>query len=197
MKNTFFVTASIACGKSTFLEIANSMGYKTLSADEMAHQILDESAKFIAELFENSALIKEDKIDRKALGALVFNDKNAKKKLEAFMHPKIKERLLEKIQFLEQKNKPFFIELPLFFENNNYKNLGKSILIYASKEQSLERLMQRDKLSKEEALKRIEAQMDIEKKVSLADFVVKNTSSYADFRQECIKVIQNISKGKV
>lgn len=197
MKNTFFVTASIACGKSTFIEIANSMGYQSISADEVAHQILDEFAKELTELFENKALIKENKIDRKALGSLVFNDKNAKKKLEDFMHPKIKERLLEKIQFLEQKNKPFFVELPLFFESDNYKNLGKSILIYASKEQSLKRLMQRDKLSKEEALKRIEAQMDIEKKVPLADFVVKNTNSYADFRKECIKLIQDISKGKV
>ncbi|MCH5336928.1 MAG: dephospho-CoA kinase [Campylobacter sp.] len=197
MKNTFFVSASIACGKSSFIKIANSMGFESLSADEITHELLNEFAKELAKLFENPALIKEDKIDRKALGNLVFNDKNAKKKLENFIHPKIKERLLEKIQILEQKNKPFFVELPLFFENNNYANLGKSILIYASKEQSLERLMQREKLSKEEALKRIEAQMDIEKKVALADFVIYNTSTYENFKAECIKFIEKISKGEL
>ncbi|WP_276882404.1 dephospho-CoA kinase [Campylobacter cuniculorum] len=197
MNHTFFVSASIACGKSTFIKIAHSMGFESLSADEIAHEILNEFSNELARLFENPALLIDGKINRKALGVLVFNDKNAKKKLENFMHPKIKERLLEKIHILEQKNKPFFVELPLFFENNNYANLGKSILIYASKEQSLERLMKRENLSKEEALKRIEAQMDIEKKIPLADFVIYNTSTYENFKAECIKFIEKISRGEI
>lgn len=196
MKHTFFVSASIACGKSTFIQIANSMGFESLSADDLTHQILNEFSEELVELFKDPTLIKEDKIDRKALGVLVFNNKDAKKRLENFIHPKIKERLLEKIQILERKNKAFFVELPLFFENNNYANLGKSVLIYATKEQSLERLMQREKLSKEEALKRIQAQMDIEEKVPLADFVIYNTGTYENFKAECIKFLEKISKGE-
>ncbi len=194
MKHAFFVSASIACGKSTFLEIANSLGFESISADKIAHQILDEFAKELATLFKNPALISKGKIDRKALAALIFNDKEAKKRLENFTHPKIKERILEKTQILEQKNKIFFVEIPLFFENNNYANLGKSILIYADKEQSLKRLMQREKLSKEEALKRINSQMDIDKKLDLADFVIYNTSTYENFKAECIKFIEKLSK---
>lgn len=196
MKHTFFVSASIACGKSTFIQIANSMGFESLSADDLTHQILNEFSEELVELFKDPTLIKEGKVDRKALGVLVFNNKDAKKRLENFIHPKIKERLLEKIQILERKNKAFFVELPLFFENNNYANLGKSVLIYATKEQSLERLMQREKLSKEEALKRIQAQMDIEEKVPLADFVIYNTGTYENFKAECIKFLEKISKGE-
>ncbi len=194
MKHAFFVSASIACGKSTFVKIARSMGFESLSADKIAHQILEEFAKELAELFKNPALISKGKIDRKALGSLVFSDKEAKKKLEDFIHPKIKERLLKKMQTLEQKNRPFFVELPLFFENNNYARLGKSILIYANKEQSLQRLMKRESLSEEEALKRIESQMDIEEKVPLADFVIDNTSTFDNFRHNCVRFIKRLSK---
>ncbi|MBK1971799.1 dephospho-CoA kinase [Campylobacter sp. TTU_617] len=199
MKNAFFVTASIACGKSSFIKIANSMGFKSISADKIAHQILDNFSKELVEIFipfntDKLSLIENNKINRKNLAKIVFSNLQAKKTLENFTHPKIRTKILEQMQILECENKPFFIEVPLFFESKAYKNLGKVILIYAPKELSLKRLMQRDNLSKEEALKRIEALMDIEKKVSLADFVITNESSYEIFQEKSIKFIEKLSK---
>ncbi|MBK1964470.1 dephospho-CoA kinase [Campylobacter novaezeelandiae] len=199
MKNAFFVTASIACGKSSFIKIANSMGFKSISADKIAHQILDSFSKELIEIFspfntDKLNLINDHKIDRKNLGKIIFSNPQAKKILEDFTHPKIRIKILEQMQILEQENKPFFIEIPLFFESGAYKNLGKVILIYTSKELSLKRLMQRDNLNKEEALKRINALMDIEKKVSLADFVITNESSYEIFQKKSIKFIEKLSK---
>lgn len=199
MKNAFFVTASIACGKSSFIKIANSMGFKSISADKIAHQILDSFSKELIEIFspfntDKLNLINGHKIDRKNLGKIIFSNPQAKKILEDFTHPKIRIKILEQMQILEQENKPFFIEIPLFFESGAYKNLGKVILIYTSKELSLKRLMQRDNLNKEEALKRINALMDIEKKVSLADFVITNESSYEIFQKKSIKFIEKLSK---
>ncbi|HDZ4952734.1 TPA: dephospho-CoA kinase, partial [Campylobacter jejuni] len=104
---------------------------------------------------------------------------------------------LEQMQILDKENKTFFVEIPLFFESGAYKNLGKVIVIYASKELSLKRILQRDKLSLKSAKARLSSQIDIEEKLKKADFIIKNTSSYADFRQECVKVIQEISKGKM
>ncbi|WP_348518555.1 dephospho-CoA kinase [Campylobacter sp. CCS1377] len=200
MKNAYFVTASIACGKSTFIQIANSLGFKSLSADAIAHQILDENALELAQIFSQfstlNLLKKDGKIDRKILGEIIFSNKEAKKTLENFTHPKIRAKILEQMQILDRENKPFFVEIPLFFESGAYDNLGKVILIYAPKELSLKRIMQRDNLSLEAAKLRLNSQMDIEEKFKKADIVIKNTLSYADFRQECVRVIENISKGK-
>ncbi|MBS4240934.1 dephospho-CoA kinase [Campylobacter vulpis] len=193
MKNAYFVSASIACGKSSFIKIANELGFKSLSADTISNDILQNNAALLAELFSLN-LDKEGKIDKKILANLIFNDKETKEKLENFMHPKIREELFEKMQILEQKGRIFFVEIPLFFESDFYKNLGKSVLIYAPKNLSLQRLMQRDGLNKEEALKRIEAQMDIEKKREMADFVIENTGSYEEFRQNCVKFIKSLKE---
>ncbi|EAH4481026.1 dephospho-CoA kinase [Campylobacter coli] len=201
MKNAFFVTASIACGKSTFIEIANSLGFKSISADSIAHEILDKYALELAQIFskfhKKNLLKAEGKIDRKILGEIVFQNKEAKTILENFTHPKIRAQILEQMQILEQENKPFFVEIPLFFESGAYDGLGKVILIYAPKELSLKRIIQRDNLSLEAAKARLDSQIDIEEKLKKADFIIKNTNSYADFRQECVKVIQEISKGKM
>ncbi|HEG2606642.1 dephospho-CoA kinase [Campylobacter sp. W0066.1] len=194
MQNAYFVTSSIAGGKSSFIKIVQNLGFDTLSADVIAHELLNENANFISKLFNNDDLIIAGKIDRKKLGAIVFNDLNAKKKLEDFLHPKIKEAILQKAQILDKKNKAFFIELPLFFENNHYQNLGKSILIYTPKELLLQRLMQRDNLDENEALKRISLQLDIEEKLKKADFVIKNTSGYENFEKNVLNFLKHTLK---
>ncbi|EPC8966169.1 dephospho-CoA kinase [Campylobacter upsaliensis] len=193
MKNAYFVSASIACGKSSFIKIANELGFESLSADLIANEITQKNAAVLTEMFLLN-LDKEGKIDKKALANLIFKDKEAKEKLENFMHPKIREELLRKMQILEQKGRIFFVELPLFFESDFYQNLGKSVLIYAPKNVSLQRLMQRDGLDKDEALRRIKSQMDIEKKREMADFVIQNIGSYEEFRQNCVKFIKSLKE---
>ncbi|EKC3559135.1 dephospho-CoA kinase [Campylobacter upsaliensis] len=193
MKYAYFVSASIACGKSSFIKIANELGFESLSADLIANEITQKNAAVLAEMFLLN-LDKEGKIDKKALANLIFKDKKAKEKLENFMHPKIREELLRKMQILEQKGRIFFVELPLFFESDFYQNLGKSMLIYAPKNVSLQRLMQRDGLDKDEALRRIKSQMDIEKKREMADFVIENIGSYEEFRQNCVKFIKSLKE---
>ncbi len=193
MKYAYFVSASIACGKSSFIKIANELGFESLSADLIANEITQKNAAVLAEIFLLN-LDKEGKIDKKALANLIFKDKKAKEKLENFMHPKIREELLRKMQILEQKGRIFFVELPLFFESDFYQNLGKSVLIYAPKNVSLQRLMQRDGLDKDEALRRIKSQMDIEKKREMADFVIENIDSYEEFRQNCVKFIKSLKE---
>ncbi|MCV3450764.1 dephospho-CoA kinase [Campylobacter lari] len=194
MQNAYFVTSSIAGGKSSFIKIVQNLGFDTLSADTIAHELLNENANSITKLFNDDDLIIAGKIDRKKLGSIVFNDLNAKKKLEDFLHPKIKEVILQKAQILDKKNKAFFIELPLFFENNHYQDLGKSILIYAPKEILLKRLIQRDNLDENEALKRINLQLDIEEKLKKADFVIKNTSGYENFEKNVLNFLKHTLK---
>lgn len=192
MKNAFFITASIACGKSSFIKKAENLGFECISADEVAHTLLNKNALKIAALFKDENLIKEGQIDRKKLGKIVFSNALDKQKLENFLHPLIREEILKEAEILEAKNKPFFIELPLFFENDSYQGLGKSVLIYAPKQKCLERLMKRDNLSYEEALKRLNSQMDIELKRAKADFIIDNSSDFAHFESKCENFLKNL-----
>lgn len=191
MQNAFFVSAGIACGKSTFINVAKEMGFKTLSADEINHKLLDLHAKTLGEMF-GKEILKEGRVNRRALGELVFKNKELKLRLEEFIHPLIKKELLKEAKSLELLKKPFFIELPLFFESKAYE--GKVIVIYSSKEMSLQRLMKRDGFSKDEALRRINSLIDIEEKVKKADFVIKNLSTYEDFIVKCREFLQNLGK---
>lgn len=191
MKKVIFVTGCIASGKSNFMHFIQKKGFKTISADEIAHQLLAQNALKIAQILNYSHFIKDDFIDRKALGAFIFSDEKARKKLENFMHPLIYEEITKQISLCKSL---LFIELPLFFENKNYQNLGKALLIYAPKKLCLDRLMKRNDLSEEEALLRLNAQMDIEEKRVLADFVIENTSSVDEFEKKCEQFLNNLRK---
>ena len=189
MKRVFFVTGCVASGKSSFMQIAKNSGFECLSADEMAHQILALNSAQIAEILQNSSFLEGGKIDRKKLGKLVFNDNALRKKLENFMHPKIRFNIMEKIN---KAQGVIFVELPLFFETKNYENLGEVIVIYAPKELCLKRLMKRNNLSENEALKRLNAQIDIEEKRKLADIIIENSGSQGEFETKCKEFLLNL-----
>ena len=189
MKRVFFVTGCVASGKSTFMQIAKNSGFECISADEIAHQILALNSAKIAEFLGNSSFLEKGQINRKKLGKLVFNDNALRKKLENFMHPKIRFNIMEKIN---KAQGVIFVELPLFFETKNYENLGEVIVIYAPKELCLKRLMQRNSLNKNEALKRLNAQIDIEEKRKLADIIIENSSSQGEFETKCKEFLLNL-----
>lgn len=192
MNNAIFVTASIACGKSSFIKIAKELGFDTISADEISHNMLKLYTNEIVQMFENYNILKNKEIDRKLLGKIIFSINNAKTKLENFLHPKIKEEILNQAKILDKLNKIFFIELPLYFESDNYKNLGKSLVIYSNKDLCIKRLMIRDNLDEVEALKRINSQIDIEYKKAQADFVIENIGSYEEFLKNSKKFLKDL-----
>lgn len=191
MKKVFFVTGSIASGKSKFMQIARDKGFETISADEVAHEILDENAENITEFLGNSSFLKNGTIDRKALGKIIFADKTLRKSLEEFMHPNIRSFIIE---YIQKARSTIFIELPLYFETKAYENLGKSLLIYAPKELCLKRLVKRNALSEEEANLRLHAQMDIEQKRALADIIIENVNSLNEFEQKCEQFLKKLDE---
>ena len=177
------LTGSIASGKSTVASLLKLHGLQCIDADATAHEVLDDHPLDIAKLFGDQYLLN-GKVNRKKLGGLIFSDKEAKAKLEAFMHPKIRERILEKSQRFEKLKFPYLIDIPLFFETHAY-DIATSVVVYTPKSVQLERLMKRNDLTEEESLQRIAAQMDIEEKKKRADFVIDNSSSLKHLQAEC------------
>jgi dephospho-CoA kinase len=185
-KNAIVLTGGIATGKSTVASLFMLHGFLIIDADKVAHEVLDEKVDTISSLF-GQEYIKDHKVDRKKLGNLIFNDQKQKQKLEQFVHPLIKEKIIEKAKIFELQNKPYLIDIPLFFEKGNY-DIKTSIVVYTPKDIQIERLMDRDKCGYEEAVIKIENQMDIEEKRSKATIVIDNSKDLKNLQNEVERV---------
>ncbi len=191
-KYAIALTGGIATGKSSATIILSLYGFRFIDADKIAHQILDREHPKIAEMFGKS-LVKDHKVDRKALGTIVFSDPLKRKALEALLHPLIYNEIERQAIEQERFQKPYIIDIPLFFEGGRYP-IESSLVVYTTKEQQLQRLIQRDGYSKKEALKRIEAQMDIEEKRKRATYLIDNSGDLKQLQYECERVKEEILK---
>jgi dephospho-CoA kinase len=191
-KNAVVLTGGIATGKSTVANLFMLHGFLTIDADKIAHKLLDIHSDTIASLF-GEKYVENGKVLRKELGNLIFNNVDEKKKLENFIHPLIKEEIQKEATLFEQKNKPYLIDIPLFFENKNY-DIGKSIVVYTPKEIQVERLQKRDKCDEVTALSRINNQMDIEEKKVLSTYVIDNSKDLKYLTNEVERVKNAILK---
>ena len=185
-KNAIVLTGGIATGKSTVASLFMLHGFLTIDADKIAHKILDQNTSRITELF-GSQYIQDNKVNRPKLGNLIFNNTVEKKRLEAFIHPLIKEQIIKEAQIFEQQNKPYLIDIPLFFENKNY-DIDKSIVVYTTKDIQLQRLIKRDNSTVEDAQSRISNQMDIDIKKELSTFVINNNLNLKNLQNEVERV---------
>ena len=182
--NAIILTGSIATGKSTVASLLKLYGYTIISADEVAHKKLNEYSKEIKEIFGTS--------DRKELGKIVFNDETKRKQLEKFLHPKIKEEILNESNNLEEYNVPYFLDIPLYFETGNYKEFKNVVVVYTPKEIQIQRLVNRNNISLEEAKKLVNLQIDIDEKKEKATYVIDNSKDLKHLQKEVDKFISFI-----
>jgi dephospho-CoA kinase len=186
------LTGGIGTGKSTVASLFSKEGFVIIDADKVAHEVLDESAKELTAMF-GTEIADTRGVDRRALGRMVFQDSQKRKRLEAFMHPLIYQKILHYAGKEEAKKSPYLIDIPLFFETGRY-NIPKVIVVYATRQQQIARTMQRDLLDREEVLRRIAAQLDIESKRQKADYLIDNSGDTTQLRQEVVKVQKSIVK---
>ena len=186
------LTGSIGTGKSTAAVYLVKLGFSLIDADKIAHQILNEQHKEIAKLF-GATLVKENKVDRKVLGTIVFADEKKRKALENLLHPLIFREIEKCAKRLDEKKVPYLVDIPLFFETNRYP-IAKVLVVYTPASLQLQRLIERDCTSEEEAQKRINTQISIEEKGQKADYVIDNSGTLAHLERECKRVKDVILK---
>jgi dephospho-CoA kinase len=184
------LTGSISTGKSSAVEILKQNGFQVIDADSIAHQVLDEQYQAIVKEF-GEVFVKNEKVDRKLLGRIIFSDQKKRKVLEELLHPLIYDRIVEQSTVLDKSAEPYIVDIPLFFEGGRY-NIDKVIVVYAQKEQQLKRLMQREGYSKKEALARINVQIDIEEKRKKATYVIDNSGDLKQLEYETKRVREEI-----
>jgi len=180
------LTGGISTGKSSVAEIFTALGYDIIDADKISHEILDEQHSAISEEFGED-YVRDGKVVRKKLGALIFGDESAKDFLEKLLHPLIRDKIEQVAALLDEKKKSYLIDLPLFYETNRY-NIDDVIVVYVPKDTQLERLMSRDGSSREDALARIDSQIDIELKRQKATYVIDNSGSRDELLNSCREI---------
>jgi len=187
-KYAIALTGGIATGKSTVASLLALNGMRVIDADTISHEILDASHEWVRENFGDE-FVDGSKVNRAKLGQLIFSNSEAKKKLEDFLHPKIRTEI-ERRSFKQDSFKfPYLIDIPLFFEKGAY-DIKESVVVYAPKDIQLERFMKRNGYSKEESLRRIESQMDIEEKRNRATWVIDNSKDLKHLQRECEEFVQ-------
>ena len=191
--NAYVITGSIASGKSTVVNLLKERGFSVIDADLIAHEQLEICKCEIVEAFDEQILDETGKIDRKKLGAIVFNEPKKLKNLEQILHPKIKAEIFFKASQLERLGQVYFVDIPLFFEKKErYAEFKNVAVIYAPKELLLSRLMSRNGLNLEDAKARAELQMDIEQKKKMAKFVIDNSNDRENLKLELEKFLKQI-----
>lgn len=189
------ITGSIACGKSTVSNYLIAKGYTIIDADKIGHVALasNDVKRKLSEKFGDE-ILENNEISREKLGKLVFGNDNNLKILNSIIHPKIKELIL-KLQEEHKDEDLVFLDIALLYEANFVDLVEKVAVVYVDEDVQLERLMMRNSLPKEEAVKRIESQMSPREKASLGDFVINNSYSKEDTFQQIDEILEKLKRG--
>lgn len=186
------ITGSIACGKSAISRYLLDNGYTVVDTDKLSYFLTQKGNlcyNDIVKFFGRDILLKNDEIDRKKLGNIVFNEKSKKEKLESIIHPHIR-KVIENYSDEEI----VFFEVPLLFEAHMEDLFYKVITVYVDEKIQIDRLMARNNISFYDALNRISNQMSSIEKVKKADYVIDNSKTLEDSYNQ-IEDILNILKG--
>ena len=190
------ITGSIACGKSLVSNYLQEKGYTIIDADKIGHMALenDEVKKQLVNKFGKS-ILKDNEINRVTLGKLVFENNENLKELNNIIHPQIRKNISEQIQ-VHKNEKLVFVDVPLLFEAKFDDLVEKIIVISLDEKIQLERLMNRNSLSKEEALQRIKSQIPIREKEKLGDYVVDNSFTQENTYNQVDRILEKLKLGE-
>jgi dephospho-CoA kinase len=179
------LTGGIACGKSVIGEILRAKGCYVDSADAAARGLMSPGSevwKSVVDHFGRSILCPDGTIDRSRLGATVFSDASERAFLNSLVHPRVMRRIEELITEVMRggRTRIFVSEAALVFESGFATRFDKVVVADCPEEIQVARLMARDGIEKEEALKKIRAQLPREEKAGRADYVIDTTGTLAE-----------------
>ena len=187
------LTGSIGVGKSFVASVFEELGAHVLDADQTAREVVmpgTPGLRAVTAEFGEEILNPDGTLNRKQLGALVFADEAQRQKLNALLHPFIIARQDEILKEWEKRDPDGIgiVDAALMIESGGYRRVDKLIVVHCRPEVQLERLMLRDKLSRDEAVRRIASQMPQEEKQRFADYLIDTSDGFDLTREQTIKV---------
>ncbi len=190
------LTGGIATGKSYVAGRIKEAGVPIVDADVLAREVVAPGTPGLAAVrkrFGPDSVRRDGTMDRVRIAQIVFKDKRARLDLEAIIHPAVQKAIDDFFAQLPKRT-PFAVaDIPLLFETGREKQVDKIIVVACPRDMQLQRLMERNKLSKEDAERRLSAQLPIDEKVKKATFVIRTDGTFESTDQQVAEVIKTLS----
>nr|WP_320114152.1 dephospho-CoA kinase [uncultured Desulfuromonas sp.] len=195
------VTGGIASGKSTVVALLADLGAQVVSADQLSRDLVEPGQPALAALvtrFGETILNSDGTLDRKGLGKQVFADPDARRDLEAILHPAIAELSKQRLQQAGDLVGPSGLvvyEAPLLYEAGAEDRVDRVLTVTVAEEVQLQRLMARDQCDATAAQQRIDAQMPQEEKARRADYILDNSADLATLKTKVYQLFDQLCPG--
>lgn len=193
------LTGGIACGKTTVARMLEDLGVPVIDADDLARAVVEPgkpALDAIRDAFGDEVIAADGSLDRDALGDRIFEDEAAREKLESITHPRIAQRMQQRASELRDAGHDWVVyDAALIVENELHHALDALIVVTATPETQIQRLMDRDDISEKDAQKRVDSQMPVDQKAEVADYVIDNDGSIEQTRQQVEQVYEIIDRG--
>ena len=182
------LTGGIASGKSTVSSILIENGITVIDADIEARLAVENGEEAYYEIvrqFGDEVLLTDGSIDRGKLGSIIFHNQEKRLMLNNIVHPAVRKRMIEKKEMaIDNGERLIIMDIPLLFESKLTFLVDKTLLVYVDETVQLDRLMERNQLSKEDAIARIRSQMPLKEKIHLADAVINNNGTIEETKKQ-------------
>ena len=183
------VTGSFGSGKTTVAGMLRTMGAEIIDADSIAHELIlpgKPAYREIVRTFGKGVLKKNKEIDRKALGRLVFCDERLLKRLDHCLHPRIKALIKKRIRGVCAR--VVVLDAPLLLEAGLGQIVNKLIVVTASRHRQIQRARIKMGLEEKEIARRITAQIPLDEKAAMADFIIDNNGTLKKTRRQVTQI---------
>jgi dephospho-CoA kinase len=198
------LSGGIGSGKSTVAAMLSELGASVIDADAIVHELQATGSPVLAELaaaFGDGILDASGALDRAALADLVFRDADARKRLGAIMHPRVGSVMMRRLADARDAGAPLIVlDIPLLFEGmkagtgiSTQLGFDATVAVHVPETTQLERQLERDGCTRDEALRRIRSQLPIDEKRDMADFTIDNSGTREATEQQVRALFQRLT----
>ena len=187
------ITGGIASGKSTVTNFLRQKGFEVVDADALVHQLQKPGGRLyqiLVEHFGEKVLLEDGGLDRPLLASLIFSNSEEREWSKETQGQIIREELGSLRDKLAQTDDVFFMDIPLLFEQDYASWFDETWLVYVSRDTQLDRLMNRDQLSKESAETRLASQWPLEEKKKFATYILDNNGSREQLLSQVVTLLE-------
>ena len=188
------LTGGVASGKSTVAALLRELGAVVVDSDTLAREVVEPGTPGLAavvEAFGPGVLTADGRLDRPALGAVVFGDQPARRRLEGILHPLIRARAAE-LEAAAPAGTVVVHDIPLLVETGQADRFDAVVVVDVPVETQVARMVRDRGMSREDALARVKAQASREERLAVATHVVENTGTREDLRDRVTEVLEEL-----
>jgi len=190
------LTGQTGAGKTLVCDMLTGRGFRVINCDEVARKVVEKGSRCLMDLtieFGMGILNADSTLNRKALGEIVFSDRARKKRMEQIIFPHITEEIFAMVERLRESGEPaVFLDAPTLIESGIDKSCDKVVSVIAPPEDRFLRIVRRDRLSTEEAGRRMSAQQDDSFYTSASDFVIENGGEMAELTIKILEMLDAV-----